>query len=126
MSDKPQFGSVHSFPLDRIIRKLYDGDEPPGGDDVEARLSISVFGKARDFTVEIGAPKTLSSTPAPADRIIRDASLPAGQRKQVDWAAPGAVIEVTRRFVRDGKTFKQDTLKSSYRPWPNIFAVGTR
>ncbi|MBB5235851.1 VanW family protein [Deinococcus budaensis] len=94
--------------------------------DQEARLSISVFGKARDFTVEVGAPRTLSSTPAPPDRVIRDASLAAGQRKQVDWAAPGAVIEVTRKFVRDGKTFKQDTLKSSYRPWPNIFAVGTR
>ncbi|EYB67083.1 VanW [Deinococcus phoenicis] len=94
--------------------------------DEEARLTISVFGKARDFTVEIGAPKTLSTTPSPADRLIRDASLPAGQRKQVDWAAPGAVIEVTRRFVRSGQTFKQDTLKSSYRPWPNIFLVGTR
>ncbi|MFC6665400.1 hypothetical protein ACFP9V_08555 [Deinococcus radiopugnans] len=43
----------------------------------------------------------------------------------MDWAAPGAVIEVTRKFMRDGKTFKQDTLKSSYRPWPNIFLVGT-
>lgn len=94
--------------------------------DEESRLSISVFGKARDFTVEIGAPRTLSTTPSPADRIIRDGSLPAGQRKQVDWAAPGAVIEVTRRFLRDGKTFKQDTLKSSYRPWPNIFLVSTR
>ncbi|GBF07667.1 VanW protein [Deinococcus aerius] len=94
--------------------------------DEEARLSISVFGRPRNFTVELDEPRTLSTTPSPADRIIRDASLPAGQRKQVDWAAPGAVIEVTRRFVRDGKTFKQDTLKSSYRPWPNIFLVGTR
>ncbi|WP_345454516.1 VanW family protein [Deinococcus aluminii] len=94
-------------------------------DDQESRLTISVFGRARDFTVEIGAPNTLSSTPPPPDRIIRDASLPAGQRKQVDWAAPGAVVEVTRKFVRNGQTFKQDTLKSSYRPWPNIFLVGT-
>ncbi|GGO36717.1 hypothetical protein GCM10008949_40980 [Deinococcus humi] len=95
-------------------------------DDETARLSISVFGKARDFTVDIGQPKTLSSTPSPADRLIPDATLPAGQRKQVDWAAPGAVIEVTRKFIRNGKAFKQDTLKSSYRPWPNIFLVGTR
>lgn len=94
-------------------------------DDEAASLSISVFGKARDFTVDIGAPKTLSSTPSPADRLVPDASLPTGQRRQVDWAAPGAVIEVTRKFMRDGKTFKQDTLKSSYRPWPNIFLVGT-
>ncbi|MDV6373199.1 VanW family protein [Deinococcus arenicola] len=94
-------------------------------DDEAASLSISVFGKARDFTVEIGKPKTLSSTPSPADRLISDATLPAGQRKQIDWAAPGAVIEVTRKLVKDGKVLKQDTLKSSYRPWPNIFLVGT-
>ncbi|WP_415791674.1 VanW family protein, partial [Deinococcus saxicola] len=94
-------------------------------DDEAASLSISVFGKTRDFTVEIGKPKILSSTPSPADRLIPDATIPAGQRKQVDWAAPGAVIEVTRKLVSDGKTIKQDTLKSSYRPWPNIFLVGT-
>ncbi|WP_189065734.1 VanW family protein [Deinococcus seoulensis] len=93
-------------------------------DDQESRLSVSVFGKARDFTVQIGTPKTLSSTPAPADRLIPDASVPAGQRRQVDWAAPGAVIEVQRSFLRDGKVFRQDTLKSTYRPWPNIFLVG--
>ncbi|QFP78150.1 VanW family protein [Deinococcus sp. AJ005] len=94
-------------------------------DDEAASLDISVFGKVRDFTVEIGKPKTLSSTPSPADRLVPDATIPAGQRKQIDWAAPGAVIEVTRKLVKDGKTIKQDILKSSYRPWPNIFLVGT-
>ncbi|MFC4640110.1 VanW family protein [Deinococcus hohokamensis] len=95
-------------------------------DDKQARLSVHVFGKPRDFTVELGMPRTLRSTPAPKDRLIQDSTLAAGQRKQVDWAAPGAVIEVTRKFVRDGKTFKQDTLRSEYRPWPNIFLVGTK
>ncbi|NTY00945.1 VanW family protein [Deinococcus sp. JMULE3] len=95
-------------------------------DDESSTLTVNVFGKARDFTVEISAPRTLSSTPAPADRLIPDATLAKGQRKQVDWAAPGAVIEVTRKFMRDGKAFKQDTLKSTYRPWPNIYLVGTR
>ncbi|WP_034386133.1 VanW family protein [Deinococcus sp. YIM 77859] len=94
--------------------------------DQEARLSIHVFGRPRDFTVDIGTPRILSTTPPPPDRLLRDASLPAGQRRQVDWAAPGAVIEVTRSFVRGGQVFKRDTLKSTYRPWPNIFLVGTR
>lgn len=95
-------------------------------DDESSTLTVTVFGNARDFTVEIGAPRTLSTTPSPADRLIPDATLTRGQRKQVDWAAPGAVIEVTRKFMRDGKAFKQDTLKSTYRPWPNIYLVGTR
>lgn len=97
-------------------------------DDKEATLSITAFGKARDFTVEVSEPRTLKTTPAPKDRLIYDATLPAGERKQVDWAAPGATIEVTRRLVQNGsgKTLRQDTLKSVYRPWPNIFRVGTK
>lgn len=34
-------------------------------DDESSTLTVNVFGKARDFTVEIGAPRTLSSTPSP-------------------------------------------------------------
>lgn len=95
-------------------------------DDRQATLAITVFGKARDFQVMVDAPRTLKTTPAPKDRLIYDASLAKGERKQVDWAAPGATIEVTRRFVRNGQTFQQDTLRSVYRPWPNIFRVGTK
>ena len=95
-------------------------------DDKKASLAIHVFGKAQPYTVQIGAPRTLSTTPAPANRLIPDPTLPAGQRKQVDWAAPGAVIEVTRKFLQGGQVVRQDTLKSVYRPWPNIFLVGTK
>ena len=92
-------------------------------DDAQAAGDFG-FGKARDYDVQVLAPRTLKTTPSPPDKVIFDAALSKGERKQVDWAAEGAVIEVDRLFVRDGKTFKQDTLKSSYRPWPNIFAVG--
>lgn len=95
-------------------------------DDVTSSLRVNVFGRPRDFTVELGKPRTLKSTPSPADRLISDPTLAAGQRRQVDWAAPGAVIEVTRSFMRGGKAFKQDVLRSTYRPWPNIYLVGTR
>ncbi|MFC4454542.1 VanW family protein [Deinococcus sonorensis] len=95
-------------------------------DDKRAQLRVHVFGRPRDFTVQLGTPRTLSSTPAPADRLIADSSLPAGTRQQVDWAAPGAVIEVQRRFVRNGQVVRSDTLRSSYRPWPNIYLVGTK
>jgi vancomycin resistance protein YoaR len=97
-----------------------------GWDEAESRLTIQVFGKMRDFTVEVGTPRTLRTTPALPDRLLPDANLPVGERQQVDWAAPGAVIEVTRQFRRNGQVFKQDVLKSTYRPWPNIFLVGTR
>ena len=95
-------------------------------DDAHARLSVNVFGQPRDFTVSIGRPVTLSTRPSPANRLILDPTLRAGQRRQVDWAAPGASIRVTRSFTRAGKVFRTDTLNSTYVPWPNIFMVGTR
>lgn len=93
-------------------------------DDQQKLLVVRVFGKARDFDVRVQEPRILSTRPSPADKTVFDAALKKGERKQVDWAAEGAVIEVDRLFVRNGQTFKQDTLKSSYRPWPNIFTVG--
>ncbi len=95
-------------------------------DDAHARLTVNVFGQPRDYTVSIGKPVTLSTRPSPADRLIPDPTLRAGQRRQVDWAAPGASLRVTRTFTRAGKVFKTDTMNSVYVPWPNIFMVGTR
>jgi|GEM_PF-1871858 len=95
-------------------------------DDAHARLTVSVFGQPRDFTVSIGKPVTLSTRPSPADRLIPDPSLRVGERRQVDWSAPGASLRVTRTFTRAGKVFKTDTMNSVYVPWPNIFMVGTR
>lgn len=95
-------------------------------DDRRSQLAVSVFGRARPFEVQLGKPRVLSTTPSPADRLISDPSLSAGQRRQVDWAAPGAVIEVTRSLVQAGKVLRSDTLRSSYRPWPNIYMVGTK
>lgn len=92
--------------------------------DADARLSIQVFGKPRAEVVEISAPRTLKTQAAPADRLIVDRSLAPGRRVQVDWAAQGATIEVVRRFKKDGKVVRSDTLRSVYRPWPNIYLVG--
>lgn len=93
-------------------------------DDAQARLTVRVFGRPSDLTVVVGKPRTLATRPSPPDRLIPDASLPAGKRVQVDWAAPGATIEVERMFMRGDSVVKKDVLRSVYRPWPNIFTVG--
>lgn len=94
--------------------------------DEDKILTISVFGKPPKYDIVIDAPRTISTTPSPKDRLISDTTLRLGERKQVDWAAPGAVVEVTRRFMKNGKDVKKEVLKSTYRPWPNIFRVGTK
>ncbi|MFC6591941.1 VanW family protein [Deinococcus lacus] len=93
-------------------------------DDQTGELNIHVFGKPQDFKVEVGTPKVLSTTPAPKDRLIMSSSLAKGERKQIDWAAEGAKLEVERRFLKGGKVVRTETLTSQYRPWPNTFLVG--
>ncbi len=96
-------------------------------DDEAHSLEVQVFGKPQEYTVEVGAPRVLASRPAPRDRLLSDPTLPVGRRVQVDWAAPGATIEVQRVLrQKDGSVLRRDTLRSSYRPWPNIFMVGTK
>ncbi|GGR02702.1 VanW family protein [Deinococcus ruber] len=95
-------------------------------DDAHAALEVNVFGKPRAETVQIGKPVTLSTTPSPANRLISDPTMRVGQRRQVDWAAPGAIIQVKRSFLKDGQVVRSDTLTSRYTPWPNIFMVGTK
>ena len=95
-------------------------------DDAHAALEVNVFGRPRAETVQIGKPVTLSTSPSPANRLISDPTMRVGQRRQVDWAAPGAVIQVKRSFVKDGQVVRSDTLTSRYTPWPNIFMVGTK
>ncbi|WP_245588515.1 VanW family protein [Deinococcus pimensis] len=93
-------------------------------DDRLGVLNVRAFGRPRAETVEISTPKVLASTPAPPARFIQDPTLAPGRRVQVDWAAPGATIEVERVLRRDGKVVRRDTLRSVYRPWPNIYRVG--
>ena len=93
-------------------------------DDETGEFNIYSFGKPRDFTVQLSAPRVISTVPAPADRLIPTDTLLKGQRRQVDWAVEGGTLEIDRLFVKDGKTVKKETLKSTYEPWPNIYLVG--
>ena len=92
--------------------------------DRAARLAVQAFGKPRAETVVVAAPRVLSRQAPPPARYVLDASLRPGRRVQVDWSAPGAVIEVERSFVLDGRIVRRDVLRSVYRPWPNIYLVG--
>lgn len=95
-------------------------------DDEKHDLNIHVFGKRLPYRVNIVGPKILSETASPPDRFVKDPKLAKGQRKQIDWAAKGARIAVHRQFIKNGEVVSQETLYSQYRPWPNIFLIGTK
>ena len=50
--------------------------------------------------------------------------LAKGEIKQVDWAADGADITVTRLVYKDGQVLYEDTFFTHYLPWRAVFQYG--
>ena len=66
--------------------------------------------------------------PAPNPKFEENPELNKGQVKQVDWAANGADVTVTRTVMKDGAVYFQDTFTTHYQPWQAIcqFGPGTK
>lgn len=50
--------------------------------------------------------------------------LAEGEIKQVDWAADGADVTVTRTVYRDGQVLFSDSFVTHYMPWQDVFQYG--
>lgn len=88
-------------------------------------LIFRLFG-TRDREVTWQGPVILWRTPALPTRYLYDATLPAGYRRQIDFAAEGALVRVYRTVRLHGKESRQDVLESRYRPWGAVYLVGPR
>ncbi len=58
--------------------------------------------------------------PAPKPRFEENSDLNPGQIKQVDWAANGADVTVTRTVWKNGAVYFQDTYQTHYQAWQAI------
>jgi vancomycin resistance protein YoaR len=76
----------------------------------------------RSVTWDTTGPKNI--VPAPAPRYEVNTDLKKGQIEQVDWAANGADITVTRTVMKDGAVYIQDTFTTHYQPWQAICQYG--
>jgi vancomycin resistance protein YoaR len=62
--------------------------------------------------------------PAPAPVFEENPELRKNEMKQVDWAANGADVTVTRTVMRDGAVLYQDQFVTHYQPWQAICQYG--
>ncbi len=76
----------------------------------------------RSVTYETTGPQNLVPAPKPLFEV--NPELDAGQIKQVDWAANGADVVVTRTVWRNGQIYFQDTFRTHYEPWQAICQYG--
>ncbi len=62
--------------------------------------------------------------PAPAPLFEENPDLKKNEMKQVDYAANGADITVTRTVMKDGAVYFQDQITTHYQPWQAICDYG--
>ena len=92
-------------------------------DDAHSTLTVQVWGIPQTRRVSVAPAVILSETQHPAPKYIPSADLPTGQRKQIDWAADGFNLYITRT-IRDGKKVQTDTVSTDYKPWQAVYEVG--
>ena len=89
-----------------------------------ASMTVRLYGLSDGRKVSVSSPVILAHTPAPAPKFEFDPSLRVGERKQVDWAADGYRVQVTRTIARTGQAAKTEVMSSNYRAWQAVFAYG--
>ncbi len=95
----------------------------PVVDSVEGILTFNFYGTKPDRVVEIGEAE-YKDKKEPGEPVYQeDASLEAGQVKQVEWAKEGLTATVIRKVTENGNT-REDRIQSVYRPWNAMFLYG--
>ncbi len=88
-------------------------------------LKFLFYGTSDGRIAEVGTPVVTNQTPAPEPRYEDDPSLPNGQIKQIDFAAPGANVYFTRTVTKNGEIIISDKFNSNFRPWQAVYLRGT-
>jgi vancomycin resistance protein YoaR len=92
---------------------------------VNARTLTWKFYSTRDGrTVDWTTTGPTNVKPAPPPLFEVNDELKKNQMKQVDWAANGADVTVTRTVWKDGAVWFQDQFTTHYEPWQAICQYG--
>jgi vancomycin resistance protein YoaR len=92
---------------------------------VNARTLTWKFYSTRDGrTVDWTTTGPTNVKPAPSPLFEVNDELKKNQMKQVDWAANGADVTVTRTVWKDGAVWFQDQFTTHYEPWQAICQYG--
>lgn len=90
------------------------------------KLTFHLYGTKDGRESIISQPVITGQTPAPPPSYQDDPTLPKGQTKQVDFAAAGATVYITRIVKKEGKVLYSDKFSSYYRPWQAVYMRGTK
>lgn len=111
------FKFVNDTPAHILVQAI---NEP-----LKQHLVFEIYGTKDGRVASISKPIVSGVSPPPPDLYEDDPNLPAGQVKQVDWAAWGARTSFEYRVEKAGTTLFEKTYVSNYRPWANVYLRGT-
>jgi len=95
-------------------------------DEANQTLTFRYYGTNPGRTIEMDGPHE-SNPVAHGPAIYReDPTLPKGQTRQLEWAKDGLDVTVYRIVKENGVETRRDTFFSRYRPWQDVFLVGTQ
>jgi vancomycin resistance protein YoaR len=87
-------------------------------------LTWKFYSTSDGRTVEIDSTGPYNTVPPP-DPIYRENSdLGQGVIRQVDWAAQGAEVNVTRTVYRNGEIYFTDNIYTKYEAWADAYEYG--
>ncbi len=90
------------------------------------RLTWKFYSTSDGREVQVSAPVVENEVPAPEPLYEENPELAAGEIKQVDFAANGADVTVTRVVTRGGVQINtgEPPLRTKYQPWRAIYQYG--
>lgn len=90
------------------------------------KLTFSLFGTSDGRQVVISEPVVTDRTPPPPEAYQDDPNLAKDTIKQIDFAAEGAKVSLTRQVIRNEKVIISDKFVSNFQPWRAVYLRGTR
>ena len=87
-------------------------------------VTAQLYGTSLGYDIELDTPVVSDPIPPPEPKERTTTKLAAGQRQEIQVAAPGYNVTLTRSFLKNGKVVDQDTFVSEYQPQPEIWEVG--
>ncbi|GGS18283.1 hypothetical protein GCM10008961_07240 [Deinococcus knuensis] len=88
-------------------------------------LDVQVWGVKPKRTVTINPAVITARVPHPAPKYVVNPNLRPGQVNQVDWAADGYSLYISRT-IKDASGVRTDRVSTVYKPWQAVYETGPR
>ncbi|GHF48366.1 vancomycin resistance protein YoaR [Deinococcus metalli] len=94
-------------------------------DNAHSTLKVEVWGIKTGRSVAVSRAVIVARTPHPPAQYIVNPKLRPGAVNQVDWAADGYNLYITRT-IKDASGVRTDVTKTVYKPWRAVYEIGPK